>query len=584
MDILTNKTFGNYTTLDYLGCGSFSAVYSAVHNYTKEKVALKVAHTNDRKLIEEYNQIVKTGLSGLLKINHQNIIGIREYFMTSDHDTDYFILVLDLIKGQSLDKTPGIESLSIPDKLNLFTKICNAIHFAHEFEYLDQNEFHSFKVKGILHGDIKPNNIMISPDWEPKIIDFLFLNFKKSTEEQLETYGNKEVNTGIFGTKGFMAPEQEKSGIINEKTDIFSLGILLKQIIYGFKNEEQKSISAIQLKLNKIIDKATHTNPAYRYNAVTEIIKDVNKLKNPVLQHKKWLSIAAACLVITVGLVLFKMHPSTLETNSSESLDLSRNEQPNELRGIKEKYGTHDEIDIAKNKYFALLIGNNDYQYWKKLEYPINDIHQMEKTLIENYTFEKENVKVVENGNYDKIYKSLESFTESGPNTFLLIYYAGHGKYDTETDKAALIPVDAEKNSDSKNLTSDLIKDLLKKSKIHNILFISDACYLGAMASRNEDSDSLTKPDVITFKSFASKQSRKFISSGARETVPDKSYFNEYLIKYLNNNKKDITFEYNIYNDIIEPIRRNSLTTPVYGIFFDTKDEGGHFYFIRRHK
>ncbi|MBK8451329.1 MAG: caspase family protein [Saprospiraceae bacterium] len=237
---------------------------------------------------------------------------------------------------------------------------------------------------------------------------------------------------------------------------------------------------------------------------------------------------------------------------------------------------------MSKNKYYALLIGNNEYRHWKDLNYPIQDVNQMKNTLQSKYTFEKENIKIVENGTYEIIYKAFESFSDSGPNTYLLIYYAGHGKYDTETDKAALIPVDSELNSDSKNLTSDLIRDLLKKSKIHNILFISDACYLGAMASRGEHHDSIAKHDVSSFKSFASKQSRKFISSGAKETVPDKSYFNEYLIKYLNNNEHEFTFEYTIYNDIIEPIRRNSLTTPVYGVFFDTKDEGGHFFLIKR--
>lgn len=69
MEILTKRIFGNYTLQEYLGSGSFSSVYIATHNYTKEQVALKVAHSTDIKLIEEFNHIVKTGLKGLLKFS-----------------------------------------------------------------------------------------------------------------------------------------------------------------------------------------------------------------------------------------------------------------------------------------------------------------------------------------------------------------------------------------------------------------------------------------------------------------------------------------------------------------------------------
>ncbi len=584
MDIFINKSFGNYTTQEYLGCGSFSAVYIAVHNYTKEKVALKIAHTNDKHIIEEFRKIVKSGLKGLLKIDHPDIIGIKEYFVVSEDGTDYFIMVLDLVGGQSLDRTNAVDALTVDEKLKMFVQISSAISYAHEFEYTDQNDYHSFRIKGIFHGDIKPNNIMVTPDWQAKIIDFSFLNLKKAVDESDIKVGNKEVNTGAFGTKGYMSPEQESTGIINEKTDIFSLGIVLKQLIYGLKYEKEVEQLPIYNKLNAIIEKATQHNPGDRYESVKSLIKDIQSLNQKPGTTKKWIPYAAAaCILLLLSLFVINKFSSNSSTNS-ENDAVSSIQFGDQQRGMKSKDTSNLEFDITKNKYYALLIGNNDYAHWKKLQYPITDVENMKKTLVENYTFEEKNITTIENGSYEKIYKGFESFTDQGPNTYLLVYYAGHGKYDKITDKAALIPVDAEENSDSKNITSDIIKDLLKKCRIHNILFISDACYLGAMASRGESSDSISKPDLSSFKSFASKQSRKFISSGAMETVPDKSYFNEYLIKYLKNNPNDITFEYTLYNDIIGPIQRNSVATPVYGVFFDTRDEGGHFFFVKRKK
>jgi serine/threonine protein kinase len=581
MEIFENKTFGNYTTQEYLGCGSFSAVYIAVHNYTKEKVALKIAHTKDKEIIKEFNKIVKSGLKGLLKMDHADIIGIKDYFVVSEDGTDYFIMVLNLVGGQSLDKTTLVDTLSLQEKLIMFLRICDAISYAHEFEYTDQNEYQSFRIKGLFHGDIKPNNILIAPDNSPKIIDFSFLNLKKASEE-IDLHGNKEVNTGAFGTKGYMSPEQESSGIINEKTDIYSLGIVLKQIVYGFKYEKSADEkNPTYQKLNRIIEKATRSNPEERYDSVRSMKKEIEAMQGGSSNLRKWIPYAAAFIVLLI-VSLFLLNKS--DDNSSNRNNENSISNDDAHRGAKPVNEVAADVDISKNKYYALLIGNNDYAHWKKLQYPITDVDNMKKTLVENYTFDEANITTIKNGTYEKIYKGFESFTDQGPNTYLLIYYAGHGKYDKITDKAALIPVDAEENSDSKNITSDIIKDLLKKCKIHNILFISDACYLGAMASRGEEKDSIQKPDVSSFKTFAGKQSRKFISSGAMETVPDKSYFNEYLIKYLRNNTNEITFEYTLYNDIIGPIRQNSLTTPVYGVFFDTRDEGGHFFFVKRRK
>ncbi len=581
MKIFKSKVFGNYTTIDYLGKGSFTSVYTAIHNYTKEMVALKIAHTNDKNIISEFNKIVKSGLKGLLKIDHINIIGIKEYFIVTEDDTDYFILVLDLVKGQSLDRTNVIDSCTLSEKLIMFGKICEAIIYAHEFEYNDQNEYHSYRIKGIFHGDIKPNNIMVSQDMNPKIIDFSFLNLKKAAGEADLHIGEKEVNTGEFGTMGYMPPEQENSGIINEKTDIYALGIVLKQLIYGFKYEKKVQDKTIYVKLDKIISTATQVNPELRFESVRALKVKIDNLSKKTLFKSSWISIAASLIIISMlGIMVYAKYSNNFSDPVETSLNLNSPEE--KLRGIKVIDNASYSVDLKNNKYYALLIGNNDYKHWKKLQYPISDVQKMKNVLLENYTFEPENIKVITNGSYETIYKGFESFNDQGPNTYLLIYYAGHGKYDQITEKAALIPVDAEEESGSKIITSDIIKDLLKKCKIHNVLFISDACYLGAMALRGDDKDSLERSDINSFKSFASKQSRKFISSGAQESVPDKSFFNEYLIKYLKENDNKITFEYTLYDDIIVPIRRNTATSPVLGVFFDTRDEGGHFFFVKK--
>jgi serine/threonine protein kinase len=579
MEIFKNKVLGNYTTLDYLGSGGFSSVYTAIHNYTKEMVGLKIAHTNNKEIISEFNNIVKSGLKGLLKMDHPDIIGIKDYFVVNDNGIDYFIMVLELVKGQSLDRTNLVDTLSLEEKLLMFHKICNAIDYAHNFEYVDHNDYQTIRIKGLFHGDIKPNNILVAPDQSPKIIDFSLLNLRKAMDESEAPRGNKDVNTGKFGTPGYMSPEQEKTGIINEATDIYSLGIVLKQLIYGLKFDKSSESNTIYKKLDQIIEKATQVMPENRYANVKELGLEIQRILNKSRSIKKFLPYIYAACIIGFILAYFLLRGSEINYNSMSSIGSLE-------RGANPVYDqkTESAFNFEQNKYYALLIANNDYQHWKKLQYPISDVRSMKETLIENYTFEEKNIKVIENGTYEKIYKALESFNDPGINTYLLIYYAGHGKYDHVTEKAALIPVDAEENSDSRNITSDIIKDLLKKCKIHNVLFISDACYLGAMASRGENIDSLDKPAINTFKNFAGKQSRKFISSGARETVPDKSYFNEYLIKYLKNNKSDITFEYTLYNDIIGPIQNNSLATPVYGVFFDTRDEGGHFFFVKRKK
>lgn len=328
--------------------------------------------------------------------------------------------------------------------------------------------------------------------------------------------------------------------------------------------------------------RAGKPNSVSQHNNIQSIQREITELKINTRLIKNWIACIAVCIILLISFVL--INKIITKTYNRLNMTFDTSVHYNDLhRGIKpiDKSPLQD-IDIKKSIYYALLIGNNEYTYWSKLEYPITDIENMEESLIANYTFEKDHIKSIKNGSYEEIYKAFESYKEHGLNTFLLIYYAGHGKFDPVAQKASLIPVDAEKNSDSKNITSDMIRDLLKKSGIQNILFISDACYLGAMASRGLDNDTIETINFRSFNSFAHKQSRKFISSGAKEIVPDKSYFNEYLIKYLNNNPHEILFDYTLYNDIIEPVQNNSLITPVYGVFFDTNDEGGHFYFVKK--
>ncbi len=208
---------GRYKLVQKIGEGGWGVVYMAEQEEpVRRRVALKII-----KLGMETKSVIarfEAERQALAMMDHPNIARVYDAGAT-DRGPPYF--VMELVQGERITKYCDQHHLSTPERLDLFIQVCHAIQHAHQ--------------KGIIHGDIKPSNIMIALQDGvpvPKVIDF---GIAKATEARLTDRMLFTSYVQLIGTPAYMSPEQaDVSGLdIDTRSDIYSLGVLLYELLTG---------------------------------------------------------------------------------------------------------------------------------------------------------------------------------------------------------------------------------------------------------------------------------------------------------------------------------------------------------------
>ncbi|MBA4323367.1 MAG: hypothetical protein C0408_11175, partial [Odoribacter sp.] len=185
--------------------------------------------------------------------------------------------------------------------------------------------------------------------------------------------------------------------------------------------------------------------------------------------------------------------------------------------------------DIYKGKYYALLIGINDYQSGEinDLDNPINDAESLNSILLTKYTFEKENVIFLKNPTQSDIIMTMDDLGKKlTENDNLLIFYAGHGYWDEKGKVGYWFPTDAAKSSTVNWFRNSTLRDFIGSFVTKHTLLIADACFSGAIfKTRAAFSEA---PQGI--ENLYELPSRKAMTSGVLQVVPDESVFIKYLV------------------------------------------------------
>ena len=267
-------TIGRYEILEIIGKGAMGVVYKARDPNIDRIVAIKAiradelaAATDGEELLARFRREVQT--AG--ELTHSNIVTIHD----GGQDGDLHWLAMEYVDGPSLDKVIGDKIiLPLQDILSIFVKICSAIDFAHRHN--------------IIHRDLKPANILLTPDWEPKIADFGIARIASSTM----------TRTGvILGTPSYMSPEQITGQRVDSRSDIFSLGIILYELITGERPYLGDNPTTIMYKivhsdpvppeslnmtlpngLSGIVMKSLSKNPEDRYQRAGDMANDLINL------------------------------------------------------------------------------------------------------------------------------------------------------------------------------------------------------------------------------------------------------------------------------------------------------------------
>ena len=236
---------------------------------------------------------------------------------------------------------------------------------------------------------------------------------------------------------------------------------------------------------------------------------------------------------------------------------------------------------ILKGNYYALLIAINEYQdpliNW--LDKPISDAQKLFDVLVNDYLFEKENITFLKNPTREQIISVLDRMeTELTKSDNLLIFYAGHGYWNSVTQKGYWLASDASKQNTANWIGNSTISDYIRSIPAKHTLLIADACFSGSIFKTRAAFGNLDK----SAQKLYDLTSRKAMTSGTMTEVPDKSVFIEYLLKRLSENKESYLSSEQLFFSFKPAVLNNTETIPQFGVVSNSGDEGGDFLFIRR--
>jgi|GEM_PF-203692 len=245
-----------------------------------------------------------------------------------------------------------------------------------------------------------------------------------------------------------------------------------------------------------------------------------------------------------------------------------------------------EELDLVFDaprtpKYYALIVGVNEYPDAgiSTLQNPIRDAAMLAKALVEGYTFEAGNISFLKNPTRGQLIDELDRLTRTiNKNDNLLIFYAGHGYFDSDTEFGYWLPSDASASSTGNWMANSQLKDYVAAIKSKHTLLIADACFGGSIfKERKAFADATNELNKVY-----DKKSRKAMTSGALTEVPDESVFIKYLVKRLQDNTLDYLSAEELFSSFKTAVMNSSTTLPQYGDIKGAGDEGGDFVFVRK--
>jgi hypothetical protein len=245
-----------------------------------------------------------------------------------------------------------------------------------------------------------------------------------------------------------------------------------------------------------------------------------------------------------------------------------------------------EELDLVFDaprapKYYAIIVGVNDYPDpgIATLNNPVRDAASLAKVLVEKYTFEVNDIVFLKNPTRGVFIDELDKITRRvQKNDNLLIFYAGHGYFDSETEFGYWLPSDASASSTGNWLANSQLKDYVAAIKSKHTLLIADACFGGSIfKTRKAFSDATDELDKVY-----DRKSRKAMTSGALTEVPDESAFIKFLVQRLDENTLGYLSAEELFSSFKTAVMNSSPVVPQYGDIKGTGDEGGDFVFVKR--
>jgi eukaryotic-like serine/threonine-protein kinase len=279
----------HYRILEKLGAGGMGEVYLAEDLKLGRKVAIKIlseAYTTNRDRLHRFEQEA----SAASALNHPNILTIHE---VGDENGRHFIAT-EYIDGVTLRKKMSVSPLEIREILDIAVQVGSALEEAH--------------AAGIIHRDIKPDNVMVRRNGYVKVLDFGLAKLTESSTDRTPSDGEAstrvlvQTDAGVvMGTSHYMSPEQARGKPVDARSDIWSLGVVIYEMVAGkppFEGETSTDVIVaitqkeplpllrfapnLPAELDWIVNKALRKDREERYQTIKELLTDLRRLKQRI--------------------------------------------------------------------------------------------------------------------------------------------------------------------------------------------------------------------------------------------------------------------------------------------------------------
>ncbi|NLY85212.1 MAG: Stk1 family PASTA domain-containing Ser/Thr kinase [Tissierellia bacterium] len=284
---MIGKTLGGrYEIVEQIGGGGMALVYKAKCRLLDRFVAIKILReefVNDEEFVRKFRRESQAAA----RLSHPNIVNIYDVGFEEDGNNKIYYIVMEYIKGKTLK-----EIIKEKGKLPIDLAIDYSYQIAEALQHAHSNR--------IFHRDIKPHNIMITDDNRVKVTDFGIA--RAATSSTVTTTSN------VLGSVHYFSPEQARGGYTDDKSDIYSLGIVMYEMVTGvlpYQGESPITVAlkhvqedivppreidpSIPLGFENIILKSVQKRQADRYNSIGDLIRDLKKIKSnkeePILNN-----------------------------------------------------------------------------------------------------------------------------------------------------------------------------------------------------------------------------------------------------------------------------------------------------------
>ena len=323
---MIGRTLSHYKILQKLGSGGMGDVYLAEDHELGRQIALKVLPP-DLAESEERRSRFQREAKAVAALNHPHIVTVHSF----EESEGVHFITMELVRGKTLSEVIPRKGLSLAKFFEIAIPLADAVAAAHE--------------KGILHRDLKPDNLMLSDEGRLKILDFGLAKLKPEAGVSgiSEQPTNARTEEGrIVGTVAYMSPEQAEGKTLDSRSDIFSLGIVLYEMATGERPFQGETTALVLSSILKDTPKSvTEINPAlpsllgrilrrclvkdaeHRYQTAKDLRNELQELKREVDSGElregvaprssatvpKWILAAVALLAVAVALYLLRRSP-----------------------------------------------------------------------------------------------------------------------------------------------------------------------------------------------------------------------------------------------------------------------------------